>query len=398
MNKKIPLKGKLFVIAIIIIIFFGGIASQYLTTNFSAQENNPFPDSKINVLITGHDDDHYGVSRTDTIILASIDIETRQAGLVFIPRDTRVSIPGRGINRINSAYAFGGIDLTIETIEDFLDINIDYYADLDFDGFIKIIDAIGGVDINVERDLDYVDRAGDLNISIPAGQQTLDGENALDYVRYRESSRGDIGRVERQQKFVNAVISQALSPSTIARLPSIYQEINRAVDTNIPLIDISSFLFLAKDIDLNNLETAMVPGSPEYIGGASYWVPDQEETEALVHKLIHSKEYIANNQTDLVISNGNGTAGVAGNLANELERFGFNIKRITNADHFNYEETEIRYYSDEKRPAVNNLLNYIGGEAIFIDNEEEDSEINKSKIEIIIGHDFLERDQEEEGV
>ncbi len=397
MNKKIPLKGKLFVIAIVFIIFFGGIANQYLTTNFSAQENNSFPDSKINVLITGHDEDHYGVSRTDTIMLASIDIETRQAGIIFIPRDTRLSIPGRGINRINAAYAFGGIDLTIETIEDFLDINIDYYADLDFDGFIKIINAIGGVEINVERNLNYVDRAGDLYIDIPAGQQTLDGENALHYVRYRESSRGDIGRVERQQKFVNAIINQALSPSTIARLPSIYQEINKAVDTNIPLIDISSFLFLAKDIDLNNLETAMVPGDPEYINGASYWIPNREETEALVHKLIHSKEYIANNHTDLTISNGNGAAGIAGNLANELEKFGFNIQRIANADHFDYEDTKIMYYSEEKRSAVNNLLNYVGGEAIFIDKEE-DEEINKNKVEIIIGHDYLEREQEEEGV
>jgi len=396
MNKRIPLKGKLFVIAVILIIFLGSFASQYLSIGFSAQDNNPFSDSKINVLITGHDKDHYGISRTDTIILVSIDVDTRQAGILFIPRDTRLNIPGRGINRINAAYAFGGLDLTIETLENFLDIKINYYADLDFNGFIKIINAMGGVEINVENDLNYVDRAGDLYIDISAGEQRLDGADALNYVRYRESSRGDIGRVERQKKFVNAIINQALNPSTIARLPSIYQEINNSVDTNIPLIDISSFLFLAKDVDLNNLETAMVPGNPEYINGASYWVPDQEKTEALVHKLIHSKEYIANNQTDLVISNGNGKAGVAGNVANDLKRFGFNINRVTNADNFNYEKTKIKYYSEEKSSAVNNLLNYIGGEAVYV--EEEDTDIDENKIEIIIGHDYLEKEPEEEGV
>ncbi|MFN2364729.1 MAG: LCP family protein [Halarsenatibacteraceae bacterium] len=397
MNKRIPLKGKLFVIAVILIVFLGSFASQYLSTGFSAQDNNPFPDSKINVLITGHDKDHYGISRTDTIILASIDIDTRQAGILFIPRDTRLNIPGRGINRINSAYAFGGIDLTVETVEEFLDININYYADLDFNGFIKIINAMGGVEINVENDLNYIDRAGDLYIDISAGEQRLDGADALNYVRYRESSRGDIGRVERQKKFVNAIIDQALNPSTIARFPSIYQEINNSVKTNIPLIDISSFLFLAKDVDLNNLETAMLPGEPEYINGASYWVPDREETEALVHKLIHSKDYIANNQTDLVISNGNGKAGIAGKVANDLKRFGFNINRVTNADNFNYEQTKIKYYSEEKSSAVNNLLNYIGGEAEYVEKDEE-ADVNKNKIEIIIGHDYLEKESEEEGV
>lgn len=396
MNKRIPLKGKLFVIAVLLIIFLGSFASQYLSIGFSAQDNNPFPDSKINVLITGHDKDYYGISRTDTIMLASIDIDTRQAGILFIPRDTRLNIPGRGINRINAAYAFGGIDLTIETLEDFLDININYYADLDFNGFIRIINAMGGVEINVKNDLNYIDRAGDLYIDISAGEQRLDGADALNYVRYREPSRGDIGRVERQKKFVNAIINQALKPSTIARLPSIYQEINDSVNTNIPLIDISSFLFLAKDVDLNNLETAMLPGNPEYINGASYWVPDLEETEALVHKLIHSKEYIANNQTDLVISNGNGKAGIAGKVANDLKRFGFNINRVLNADNFNYEKTKIKYYSEEKSPAVNNLLNYIGGEAVYV--EEEEADVNENKIEIIIGHDYLEKESEEEGV
>lgn len=398
MNKRIPLKGKLFVIAVVLIIFLSSFASQYLSTGFSAQDSNPFSDSKINVLITGHDKDHDGISRTDTIILASIDIDTRQVGILFIPRDTRLNIPGRGINRINAAYAFGGIDLTVETLEEFLDIKINYYADLDFNGFIKIINAMGGIEINVEKDLNYTDEAGDLNIDISGGKQRLDGSDALNYVRYRESSRGDIGRVERQKKFVNAVIKQALNPATIARLPSIYQEVNNSVDTNIPLIDMSSFLFLAKDVDLNNVETAMLPGEPEYINGASYWVPDQEETEDLVHKLIHSKEYIANNKIDLVISNGNGKAGVAGKLANDLERVGFNINRITNADNFDYEKTKIKYYSEEKSSAVNNLLNYIGGEAVYVEDEEEEDDIDENKIEIIIGLDYLEKESEEEGV
>lgn len=397
MKNKAPLKGKLFIFMLVLILFMGNFAGEYLSTSFSAQDNNPFPDSKINVLITGHDEDHYGISRTDTLILVSIDIDTREAGILFIPRDTRLQIPDRGVNRVNAAYAFGGIDLTISTIENFLNIKIDYYADMNFQGFKRVIDAIGGIEINVEKRMHYVDRAGDLYIDIPAGEQELNGEQALHYVRYREASRGDIGRVSRQQKFINALIKQALKPSTIARLPVIYQEANKAVSTNVPVIDISSFLYIFKDIDLGNLEITMLPGEPAYINGASYWVPDKEEAESLVRNLIRSKEYIANNDTRLVVSNGNGEPGIAGDVASDLEKYGFIIAEITNADNYNYETTQINYHSRDKERVVDNLLSYLGGEANFIELEEDDdTDINK--IKIIIGQDFLERDEQEEGV
>ncbi|MGM0419480.1 MAG: LCP family protein [Bacillota bacterium] len=397
MKNKAPLKGKLFISTLLIVLFLGNFAGEYLSTSFSAQESNPFPDSKVNVLITGHDADHFGISRTDTLILVSIDVETREAGIVFIPRDTRLEIPGRGVNRVNAAYAFGGIDLTINTIENFLNVNIDYYADMNFQGFREVIDAIGGIEINVEKRMHYVDRAGDLYIDIPAGEQVLNGEQALHYVRYRESSRGDIGRVSRQQKFIDALIKQALKPSTIARLPVIYQEVNKAVDTNVPVIDISSFLYIFKDIDIGNLEIAMLPGEPDYINGASYWVPDKEATEALVRNLIRSKEYIANNDTEIVVSNGNGEPGIAGRVADDLEKYGFTIVEVTNANNYNYDTTQITYYSRGKERVVDNLLSYIGGEANFIELEEDD-ETDIDRIEIIIGEDFLERDEEGKGV
>ncbi len=371
-------------ILFIVLIIIGFTLAYVLNNNFSVIRGNPFSTSKINILIIGYDSTINGPPRADTIILSSIDLNTKETGVLFIPRDTRVDIPGHGKNRINASHAFGGVELTDEILESFLDIPIDYYVETNFKGFAKIIDSLGGIEINIEEPLHYVDNAGGLYINLPAGENKLNGEEALQYVRYREPTYGDIGRVERQRKFIKALMKKVISPDIIMKLPSLLKETVSAVNTNIPLKDVSPFVRLVKNMDLNMMKTAMVPGKPQYINGASYWIAEKEELKILIDNLIRSKEYIKNSKYKISIFNGNGSSGIAGKLGNELEKYGFIISNIDNAGNFNYQDTIIKYYDRRDKNTAIGIRKLIGGKIQY--KEEE-----KTEIEIIVGNDYLKR-------
>lgn len=381
-------KKRLFLIGTILILIIIGIITAFLLNDkFSAVKRDPFSTSKLNILVAGYDSSINGPPRADTIMIASVDIKSKDIGVLFIPRDTRTFIPGHGKGKINASHAHGGIELTDKTLENFLDIPIDYYIETDFNGFADIIDAIGGVKINIKKPLHYVDKAGDLYIDLPAGNVELNGKEALEYVRYREPIKGDIGRVERQQKFVRAVMDKILSPEIIVKLPNIYKKVIKSVNTNIPFKDISPFVKLAKDMNLDHVETAMISGRPDYINGVSYWLPDKEKVEIIVDNLIRSKEYIKNSRYKVSIYNGNGKPGLAGDMADILTKYGFKISHIANADRFNYENTVISYYNKDAKRAVEGIKRLLDGEINYI---EED----KSDIEIIIGEDFINNSKE----
>lgn len=351
-----------------------------LNDDFSLVNLNPFRKSKVNILIAGYDSSINGPPRADTIIVASVNLNTNSIGLLFIPRDTRVKVNGHGYDRINASHAYGGIELLKETVEDFINVKLDYYLETDFNGFAKIINLLGGIDVHIDRPLHYVDKAGGLYIDLPAGNVHLDGKKALQYVRYR-GTRGDIGRVSRQQKFIQAVMEKATSSQVILKLPSIYKEVMDSVNTNIPVRDITPFVKLAKKANLNNLKTEMVPGRPEYINGASYWIPDNDSLSIMVDNLIRSKEYIQNDQYYITILNGNGVSGVASEAAEELKKYGFNINEVANADNFDYEETII-YYKDGNKKIANGLKDILGGSI-------EKSEELDTDFQVILGKKFV---------
>lgn len=370
-------------IALILLIIIISLSLYILLNdNFSLLNLNPFRKSKLNVLVAGYDSSINGPPRADTIIVASINLNTNKIGLLFIPRDTRVQINGHGYNRINAAHAYGGIELLNETVEDFLNIKLDYYLETDFQGFEEIIDLIGGIDIHISKPLRYVDKAGGVNINLPAGDVHLDGEKALQYVRYRGDKLGDIGRVSRQQKFIEAVMKKATSSKLILNLPSIYSEVMNSVNTNIPIKDVTPFAKLAKRVDLNKLKIEMAPGRPEYINGASYWIADEEGLEIMVNNLIRSKEYIQNDQYYVTILNGNGISGLATEVGEELEKYGFNIEDISNADNFDYQETII-YYKSGNKVRAEGLQEVLGGKL----EESEEIEVD---FQVILGENFTD--------
>ena len=234
--------------------------------------------NKATVLIMGVDKRVDDVGRSDTLMIATIDPNFDQATLLSIPRDTRVKIRGRGYDKINAAFAYGGVSLTESTVENFLGIDIDHYIMVDTSSFVKIIDAIGGVDIDVEKRMYYEDPwddDGGLVIDLYPGQQHMDGRTAVTYVRYRDSE-GDIGRVKRQQAFMTACMDKVTSPEIIPRIPQIAREVIDAVETDMSLRQLLELAGALKAAAQNGLETDMVPGYPLYIEEISYWIPDVE--------------------------------------------------------------------------------------------------------------------------
>ena len=233
---------------------------------------------KKTVLIMGVDKRKDDVGRSDTLMIATIDPRLDQATLLSIPRDTRVKIRGRGYDKINAAYAYGGVTLTESTVENFLGVDIDYYVEIDTSSFVKIIDALGGVDIDVEKRMYYEDAwddDGGLVIDLYPGQQHMDGKTAVTYVRYRDTE-GDIGRVKRQQAFMKACLEKLMSAQIVPRIPKIAREVMEAVRTDMTLREMLELAGALKEAATNGVEADMVPGYPIYIEDVSYWIPDVE--------------------------------------------------------------------------------------------------------------------------
>ena len=243
---------------------------------------------KSTVLIMGVDVRKDDTGRSDTMMVATVDPKYDRASLMSIPRDTRVRIYGYGFDKINAAFAYGGEPLAEKTVENFLGIDIDHYIIVDVKSFVKIIDAIGGIDINVEKRMKYEDPwddNGGLYINIFPGKQHMDGKKAVTYVRYRDSE-GDIGRIERQQKFIQACMDKVMSPSFIPRIPAVIREVFDAIDTDMTvrqLMELAGALKAAKE---NGLETDMVPGYPLYIDDVSYWIPYVDELQYSMARLL----------------------------------------------------------------------------------------------------------------
>ena len=244
---------------------------------------------KRNILVLGVDRRTGDTGRSDTLFVTMLDTSRNQAALLSIPRDTLVPIPGHGWDKVNHAYAYGGQELSRKTLENFLGIRISNYVLVDFQGFIKLVDAIGGVDIDVEKPMQYTDPYDGekgLVISLQPGKQHMDGTTAIQYVRYRDEE-GDIGRVVRQQKFMKAVFARLRSASLLTRAPEIAHTLYQSIDTDLSVTDLASLLVtFAKNVSgTSQLETAMVQGSPAYIDDLSYWIPNMTALRQQVARL-----------------------------------------------------------------------------------------------------------------
>lgn len=241
---------------------------------FDSLEHLDLLSGKKNIVVMGCDVRKGDAGRSDTLFVVMLDKSKKNAALLSVPRDTRVKIKGHGWDKINAAFAYGGQKLTRETVQDFLGIKLDNYVLVDFRGFKGLVDAVGGVDINVEKRMYYYDPYDGFEIDLRPGMQHMDGKTAMQYVRYRDEE-GDIGRIRRQQKFLMALYKHIASKNIIAKIPGISKQIMSMVKTDLSLKEMVELGNVMRDmVEKDGLKMSMVPGEPEYIDGISYWIPD----------------------------------------------------------------------------------------------------------------------------
>ena len=242
--------------------------------------------------VDSDDIDEYSGIRTDTMMLTNIDLETGEVNILSLPRDLRVEVRGR-MDKLNHAHSYDGVELAVETVKDFLNIDLENYVKMDYKAVKEVVEAIDGVEIDVQRRMYYADTSAKppLYIDLQPGVQVLDGDEALQFLRWRQNSdgtgypEGDIGRIGAQQNFVKELMKQSLKPKNIVRLPTFVNAYWDYVDTNISLGQIARAALAANKIDLNKLETATVPGYGERIDGVDYWIYDKEETELVIEDM-----------------------------------------------------------------------------------------------------------------
>ena len=229
----------------------------------------------INVLLLGVDERPGDKGRSDTMIFLSLNPNTNKMLMLSIPRDTYVNIPGRGKDKINHSYAFGGSELSVQTVEEFLDTTIHFYSKINMEGLKDGVDALGGV--TVENDLEFTQDG----IYFPKGKLTLNGEEALAYARMRkQDSRGDLGRNIRQQQIISAMVSKATSFDSFTRVTNILDAVGTNVQTNAQMEEMRK-LFMNYRGTRNDMIREEIKGSGQMINRVWYYVVSDEEVNRI---------------------------------------------------------------------------------------------------------------------
>jgi LCP family protein required for cell wall assembly len=237
----------------------------------SAQQ--AFGHSKLNLLILGYQDDE---ATTDTVMLAHLDVDRRTATLVSIPRDTWVPIPGHGSTKINAAYAYGGAQTSAKVVSALMGgIPIDATIALQPEGAAQIVDAMGGLNVNVDEDMNYDDDNGQLHIHLKAGEQYLTGSQVVGYIRFRHDAASDFGRVRRQQQILKLMMDQLSQPQNWAKLPKLLQFARKDVVTPLTDQQLVALLEIYRNVPDENIRTFTLPSKPGWVGDASVVFVDQ---------------------------------------------------------------------------------------------------------------------------
>ncbi|HBK86145.1 MAG TPA: hypothetical protein DDZ53_08975, partial [Firmicutes bacterium] len=245
-------------------------------------------DGKLHVLLIGEDyqgqlpPEQRTKNRSDALMVASVDLETSEMRLLSIPRDTLVVIPGReGKDKINHALAFGGVELTMRTVREFLGIPICYYVYVDLNGFRQLVDAMGGIPIRLEKDLKYVDSYGDTCVVMQKGDHVLGGVEAEAFVRFRKGD-GDLARTGRQRQFVIAAIKQLLKPGNVMKMNELISMAREMLCSNIPQKAMLEYLPRLLSLEPGSVKEFMVEGKGLIFDGIYYYEPDLVQLNQLV--------------------------------------------------------------------------------------------------------------------
>ncbi len=271
--------------------FINPVHSQAATPQNNELHQDEKLNESINILLLGIDDGDSEAAesepkRTDAIMLVSFDPEKNRVAVLSIPRDTKVILPGHADpEKINAAYAYGGTLMAKQTVENLLQVPIHYYALANWRGFIDVVNLIGGVDIYVDKDMYYEDPYADLVIDIKHGFQHMDGETAGKYVRFRKDELGDIGRVQRQQKFMKAAAEQMFSIQNMSKISSLLATLDKYIETDLNTLTLLKAANTFKIFGDDKVRTSMLYGKFDDESGVSYWAADEESVNKTLDEL-----------------------------------------------------------------------------------------------------------------
>ena len=315
------------VFALSVVAGVGAAAYYFLPTAPSSSDSSianesSLKDDTYNILLCGVDESH---ENADTIVLASFDTKAKTLRLLSIPRDT-MSNEERPIQKINASYSVdyeGNIEQTIREVEKVTALPIDRYAITTFEGFEEAIDAIGGVEMYVPMDLEYSDPYQDLEINLKEGDQVLDGKHALQFVRFRSGyATGDIGRIGAQQLFFAALADTFLDKSIVTKVPSLAKVVSENMETDFTISEMIWFFKQAQGMSKDSIEMFILPGTPDYYDGLSYYIPSESGIIELINsKFMKGGKRIGPKDLDLV-----DIASSTDDTSNEANTYGEDIE------------------------------------------------------------------------
>lgn len=328
-------------------------------------------DDEILVLLVGVDasqnKENPEPTRTDTIMLCKINSKTGKVDLLSIPRDSRVKVRDE-FTKVNHAHAYGGIELTLKTLRDFLGLDIDYYAEVNFDAVKNIVDGMGGVNYNVPKGV----KIDEDNTHIKPGMNKMNGEDVLWYLRTRKIyENADLGRVNAQQQFLKAMVNEMVKKSESISMTSLVESYFKDVKTNLPMATILDMASKISNFSSDKFSTYTVPGIPSMIDGISYYIPDYEKTWDIVDE-VFSKYKLKNwNKED--------------SWYREYENFEFsNDENLSNEDYQNLNKNHQEIQKDQDLENQND----------FGENEDdyEEDDLNEEKTDIIDDRNYFDDD------
>ena len=267
------------------------------------------------------------VSRTDTLIAASFDPASRRVHLISVPRDTRASIPGHGTTKINGAHAWGGAPLTTLTVQNFLGVLFPYYIEIQQRGFVRLIDAVGGINVHIDKDLDYDDNWDGLHIHLKKGYRRLGGQSAIEFARFRHDALGDIGRIARQQQVMNALLDELRQPRAVLRMDRILRVFREDIKTNLTERQLITLALFGARLPPGGLTRETLPGR----FGKEDWLPDQAQDRELVARVFYGVDPGVLTHTSVEVIADPASQDAVANLQTRLSALGIRVLRIRTA-------------------------------------------------------------------
>lgn len=320
------------------VIYFYNFFGKFSTDGVSVAPNEVKAKEPVNILVLGLDigdvnqKDNESIKRTDTIMVLHYEPKNNAASLISVPRDMLIKVNKKN-NKINAAYAIGGEKLIQSEVEKLIEADINYIVKIDYEGFRALVDAVGGVEMYIERNMYYDDDAQDLHIRFNKGETVLlDGKKAEEFFRWRKNNdgtgfaNGDLDRIENQHKFINKLIEKCTSPAIITNIKGILDVLPAYVKTNMSPSKIISYGLGLKDLDKSNVTTATLQGDLKTIGGASYVVYNRNmniETLGLLSGSEASNGTIKKKNLRINILNGTRITGLAARMSENLKTKGY---------------------------------------------------------------------------